>query len=48
MGKIRTISILLFTFEPKLFAVVVSTNKICIKNNAGIENVVVAAMLVCV
>ena len=48
MGKILTISVLLFTFEPKLFAVVVSTNRICIKNYAGIENIVVGAILLCV
>jgi len=48
MGKIRTISVLLFTFKPKLFAVVVSTNRICIKNYAGIEHIVFGAMLLCV
>jgi hypothetical protein len=48
MGKIPTISASLFTFEPKLFAVVVSTNRICIKNYGGIENIVIGVMLLCV
>jgi hypothetical protein len=47
MGK-NTISVLLLTFEPKLFAVVGSTNRICIKNYGGTENIVVGAMLLCV
>jgi hypothetical protein len=39
---------LLFTFKPKLFAVVVRTNRICIKNYGGIENNAAGEMLVCV
>jgi len=48
MGKIPTISASLFIFEPKLFAVVISTNRICIKSYGGTENIVVGAMLLCV